>query len=446
MGDITNEYDIITGAHLYDYFIGRVEGILAKEFEPDKYVLVSTDISNFKYINRIYGFDKANELLRSLIDVISDNEQYIVDVCRTHSDHIISLFKCDTDRTDFTKMVETYSENFIKMNADKVNAVALHLNNGIYFLEDAEEDILYSIDKVNVARRRAKGNYSVASVLYSDDMLKGKEEDAKVIALFEDAMRNDRVKVFYQPKINIVSGRIEGAEALSRLYDRNNIIIQPDEFIPVLENSGKIVELDIYVMKEVFSTIRKWIDESKRPVVVSINLSRMHFYNENVADDIYNIFKEYDIPVKYIEFELTESLFFNEADRIKYEVSKLRQYGFKISMDDFGVGYSNLNSLGELPVDIIKFDKGFVKSGMSNDSGFQILHSLIDVFKKINYNVICEGIETKADEKMIFECGCDLVQGFLYDKPMESEVFENKYIRDIGNIHIVNDNSQIKHA
>ncbi len=423
-----DDCDIVTGLPLYDTFISDARQLLENSFGLDQYVLVSTDISNFKYINRIYGYDKANRLLQSLITILTEDESKSIACCRTHSDHIISMYRYGGDKVCFAMKIEEYSHRFIKENARFFSSVTLHLNNGIYYLTDPDEDIVYSIDKANIARRASKGNYCVTSVLFADDMMGRKEEDAKIISLFDRALKENRIKVLYQPKIDIISHSIVGAEALSRIYDDNNKLMYPDVFIPVLENSGKIVELDRYVMKSVFATIRNWIDSGKQPVIVSINLSRMHFYGKNVADGIIEEFKQYDIPVKYIEFELTESLFFAEAEIIISEVNKLRNYGFKVSMDDFGVGYSSLNSLGELPVDIIKFDKGFVKSSMGSDAGYQILLSLINVFKKINYEVICEGIETKADEKMIFECGCDVVQGFLYDRPIPIEEFDLKYI------------------
>lgn len=427
MEKASNGQDLVTGLSLYGDFVDTVKKVIENDKSDDCIVLVSTDISNFKYINRIYGYKKADGLLRSLAGFLMDGRLGTVISCRTHSDHIISFFKYNDTRDHFMLELENAGRGFCNKNANRFSSVTLHLNNGVYFIEDRSEELSYSIDKANVARRIAKGNYLVNGVIFEPYMMGRKEEDAKILALFDNALKKKNIKVLYQPKIDIATGKIVGAEALSRMYDHGHLVC-PDIFIPVLENSGKVVDLDRYVMSSVFGSIRRWLDAGLEPVVVSINLSRMHFYEKNVADNIYELFKKYDIPTKYIEFELTESLFFDEVGVIKNEVNKLRAYGFKISMDDFGVGYSNLNALGELPVDIIKFDKGFVKSSMSNESSYQIMLSLINVFRKINYEVICEGIETKADEKMIFECGCDTAQGFLYDKPMEETDFESKYL------------------
>lgn len=422
-------FDTVTGLPYYDSFIGIARDELANNFVPGHYVLIATDISNFKYINHIYGYSKANELLRDLIALISNSDDGNVSTCRTHSDHIISLFKYNGDKTAFCSRVDRYSRDFVKDNNRKYPSIMLHLNNGILFIDEYNDDLIYCIDKANVARRRAKGNYCVSSVIFSDDMMDKEEEDAKILAVFDTAIKNGNIKTFYQPKINIRTYEINGAEVLSRIYDSNGKMLYPDTYIPVLENSGKVVELDRYVMREAFASVRKWIDMGWKVVPVSINLSRMHFYENNVADNIHNEFRRYNIPVEYVELELTESLFFADSDIIIREISKLRNYGFKVSMDDFGVGYSTLNTLGTLPVDIIKFDKGFISNSMNNEAVYQILQSLIHVFRQINYDVICEGIETKEQEKLIFECGCDNVQGFLYDKPLERDIFEDKYLK-----------------
>lgn len=429
MAELHDKFDIVTGLPFYDSFISMAKSELENYYEEGRYVIVSTDISNFKYINHIYGYSKANELLKDLISIISDSDEGNICSCRTHSDHIISLFAYNGDKASFTAKVDLFSQEFVKKNARKYPSVTLHLNNGIFFVDNYEEDIVYCIDKANVARRVSKGNYCVTSVLFSDDMIGKSEEDAKILSTFDFAIKNGNVRTFFQPKIDIRNHSISGAEVLSRIYDANGNLMYPDTYIPTLENSGKIVELDRYVMRESFAAINNWIDRGWKVVPVSINLSKMHFYGNDVADRIYNDFKRYNIPIEYIEFELTESLFFAEANVIVDEISKLRNYGFKVSMDDFGVGYSTLNALGTLPVDEIKFDKGFIQNSMDSDAGYQILLSLIQVFKKINYDVICEGIETKEQEKLIFECGCDKVQGFLYDKPMERTAFENKYIK-----------------
>ncbi len=421
------EFDNVTRLPLFNEFLLEVENTLLDNSGGEQFALVSTDVSNFKFINHLYGYDKSNELLKIVAMVLTGNDTNVVS-CRTHSDHFISMFRFGGSREEFVSFVEQYSKKFVTRNARNFNSITLHLNNGIYFLNNDEKELNYSIDKANMARRILKGNYSSTSITYADDMLSRKEEDARIINLFDNELRTERIQIFYQPKIDIASQRIRGAEALSRMVDEEDRLISPASFVPVLENTGKVIELDRYVRNHVFATIKEWIDSGNEPVPISINLSKMDFYEKNLADNIYRDFSKYQIPIEYIEFEITESLFFQDSDEITKEVEKLRNYGFRVSMDDFGVGYSNLNSLGILPVDIIKFDRGFVRNSISNESSYQIMLSLISVLKKINYDIVCEGIETHTDEKMVFECGCDMAQGFLYDRPIPAQEFERKYI------------------
>ena len=295
-----NKTDAITGLPLYDSFLEIAQTEI--DNNPSKMlVLISTDIANFKYVNKIYGYNKANELINELISVIQDDNQEIVCACRTHSDHIISLFRYNGDREDFVKTVDDDSNRFVKRNSRKYPSVSLHLNNGVVFLDDEDDDLIYSIDKANVARRIAKGNYCVTSVVYSSEMMGRKEEDAKIMAMFDHAIKNGNIKTFFQPKMDIKGQKIIGAEVLSRIYDANGNMMMPDTYIPVLENSGKVVELDRYVMRETFSAIRNWIDRGWNVVPVSINLSRMNFYEDNIAEHIYTEFCKYNIPIEYIE-------------------------------------------------------------------------------------------------------------------------------------------------
>ncbi len=424
--------DEVTGLPSFDTFSETVEADIKAHFSDTHFVYVSTDISNFKYINRIYGYQKANELLESLSKLMYDSDYGCRCACRTHSDHFIAFFSYE-DSHAFEEYIERIDKSFSRKNARKFPSITLHLNNGLYFLNNPNESISLSFDKANVARRQSKGNYTVTSVHYADEMFGRGESDARVIATFDNALKNDNIAVLLQPKVDISSGELVGAEALSRLYDENGNLMYPDNFIPVLENSGKVVELDKYVLDVVCKTIKEWISKGYKVPPISVNLSRMHFYEKDMAQEIFRRFAKYKIPIEYIELELTESLFFADHEMIISEISKLRDYGFKISMDDFGVGYSTLNTLGTLPVDIIKFDKGFVRSSMGNDASFQIFKSLISVFNNINYEVICEGVETREQEKLIFECGCDTVQGFLYDRPIKIDVFEHKYLSDKNN-------------
>jgi len=420
--------DKLTGLYLFDDFIDRASVFLAKA-DPNKiYVLISTDFSKFKYINRVYGYGAGDRLIKDLATVFSSQTQCVM-ACRPYSDHIIGLYQFERDGWASQKEVlKKLQEDFCKEHKAEYSKTSVHLNTGVCIIEDFDEQITSVIDKANIARRSVKGNYSVPFAMYTKKLQELKEAESRLIPIFEKALENDEILVYMQPKISVTKGKICGAEALTRLRDDDGKIVPPDIFIPVLENSGKVLDLDWYVMKHVFKKIKEWVDEGRDVVTVSINLSKIHFYHDSLVEDIIEEFEKYNISPVYVEFEVTESVFFEESELIIDKIEKLRAYGFKISVDDFGAGYSSLNLIGILPVDIIKLDKGFIKNSLNNRKGMDIIKGLIRILNEIEMDIVCEGIETKDEERVVYEFGCDSMQGFLYDKPIPINDFEIKYI------------------
>lgn len=422
--------DKLTGLLTFDDFlISASEELLCSDKNKYVFVIISTDFSKFKYINRIYGYLAGDKLIKDLAQEFLSLEDCIL-ACRPYSDHVVSLLKMkkiedwETRKEDLKKA----QEDFCKRHKSDYPKTSVHLNTGICIVEDIYEPITSVIDKANIARRSVKGNYSVPYAVYSKSLLSYKEEESRIIPIFEKALENNEILVYMQPKVSVTQGHIHGAEALTRLVDEDGSIVPPDIFIPILENSGKVLDLDWYVMKYVFKYIKQWLDEGGKVVPISINLSKLHFYNDSLVNKITKEFDSYEIPPEYVEFEVTESVFFEESALIIDKISKLRAHGFKVSVDDFGAGYSSLNLIGILPVDIIKLDKGFIKNSLNNKKGKDIIKGLIRILNEIEMEIVCEGIETQEEERTVYEFGCDTMQGFLYDKPIPIEDFEKKYI------------------
>lgn len=256
-----------------------------------------------------------------------------------------------------------------------------------------------------------------------------KESSAKVLPLFENSFRNEAIRVYLQPKISAETKKVVGAEALSRLIDSDGKVIPPVNFIAALEKTGKIVELDFYVLSFICKLIRKWIDEGIEPITISFNLSRIHFFSNTVVEDICKLAEEYNVPPQYIEIEVTESVFFEASEMIVSKVNALRDYGFKVSVDDFGTGYSSLSLIGVLPVDVVKLDKSFVKESLKSPRGSDLMKGIIKILNDIHLEIVCEGVETEEEATAVSEYGCDEMQGYLFDKPIPTDEFENKYIK-----------------
>lgn len=419
--------DRISGLMKFEDFLAEAQYIIRDA--KHSFLILAFDISDFHYVNNQFGYDTGDVIIADIAGNISSMGDFVVLSCREYSDHFICLCRCDGySFSDVEDKLNLYKKNVLEIAEKRIDGFPLNLNFGVYYINDREEYIISAVDKANVARRTGKGNYSISCVVYSEHLMDMKENSAKIIPIFDDSFRNKRILVFLQPKISSETRKVVGAEALSRLVDKDGKIISPALFIPALEKTGKIVDLDFYVLRFILKLIRNWIDKGVEPVPISFNLSRLHFYNEQLVEHIHELTQRYNVPEMYVEIEVTESVFFEEEKLIIDKVEKLREYGFKVSVDDFGAGYSSLNLIGVLPVDIIKLDRGFVKDSLKTKRGNDIIKGLIKILNEIELDIVCEGVETEEEERIISGYGCKEIQGFLYDKPIPVTEFEKKYL------------------
>lgn len=419
--------DRITGLLNFEDFLAEAQYIITDGKE--KYLFLAFDVCDFHYINNQYGYDTGDEILGKIADILKENGKFAIISCREYSDHFVCLCSYEGTQNDFINETLWIFKKYISDEfADSAVGAYLNLNFGLYFVNDVNESAISCVDKANIARRTGKGNYNIPCVVYSEHLMDIKENSAKIIPVFNESFQNERILVYLQPKICSETQKLVGAEALSRLMDKNGKLISPAVFIPALEKTGKIVELDFYVLNSVLKLLKKWLDKGLEPVPVSFNLSRLHFFSESLVDDICALVDYYGVPCRYVEIEVTESVFFEEENVIIDKVEKLRERGFKVSVDDFGAGYSSLNLIGVLPVDTIKLDKGFVKGSLKTKRGNDVIKGLIKILNEIELDIVCEGVETKEEETIISNYGCKEIQGYLYDRPIPVDEFEKKYL------------------
>ena len=234
--------------------------------------------------------------------------------------------------------------------------------------------------------------------------------------------------MFYQPKYDPESKKLKGAEALVRWMNPKYGLISPGRFIPIFENNGFITKLDHYMLRHVAGDQRRWLDSGYKCVPVSVNVSRAHFIEDDLAEQVRGIVDEAGTPHELIEIELTESAFFDDKKALINTICKLKEYGFAVSMDDFGSGYSSLNSLKELPLDILKLDAEFFRNDDGTGRGQIIVEEAIRLAKKLNMQTVAEGVETVDQVRFLAEHGCDMIQGYIFDKPMPKD----EYIKRIA--------------
>ncbi len=421
--------DKLTKLLYYDDFKELAQEKLKEMEQPC--MLVSMNISNFKYINNVYGYESGDKLLSDMANYYFHNNEYCLMASRIHSDRFVALVKLAEDaiRGDMVANFTEIGRKFVCSVENDYPMAVLRINSGVYVIRDSNESVSEMLDKAEIARRSNERDYSKIVCIFTEALEEKSKLEQRVIPLFEKALSEDDILVYLQPKIDIDSQRIVGAEALARLKDEEGNIIPPNIFIPVLERYGLIMELDMYVTRKVFKLLNYWHTNDMTLIPISLNLSRADF--KQSTEWIRNVEKSEPlmVPKDYVEFEVTETVFFEDVKMIASRVAQLRAMGFRISMDDFGTGFSSLNALGTLPLDCIKLDRGFVRNSISNRKGLEIMAGLVNIFDKIDLDVICEGVETTCEEQLIRSCGCKQVQGYLHDRPLPISEFEAKYVK-----------------
>ena len=280
---------------------------------------------------------------------------------------------------------------------------------------------------IMTAFRAAQTGGKEHAVFFDHAILERKEKSMKVQQLFPEALRNREFHVFYQPKIDILTGEIAGAEALCRWF-RKGEIVPPMEFIPVLEQTADICKLDFYMLDLVCSDLRRWMDSGIQPVRISVNLSRKHMMDAYLLQTILEIVDKHRIPHEYIEIELTETTTDVEFKDLKRVVGALQKAGIYTSVDDFGIGYSSLNLIRAIPWNVLKIDRSFLPlEEDSPDSTRSIMFGhVVRMAKQLGLECIAEGVETQRQVEILRDNNCDLAQGFYFDRPLPVEDFEKR--------------------
>ncbi len=413
--------DMATGAFNAAGMHMHCEKIKEKN-ELDKYSLIFLNLKNFKFVNKIAGERQGDMVIR---DYARKLIEYIVDgecAARPGGDNFMVLIRKNRER-DFLGFIDNIS--FTVGNDENRQTINLSARVGVYEInsEDTANDAISGASAA-LGRTKRIGVHNV--VRFSRDILMQTIQGNEILNLFTDALRSREFEIYYQPKIRLSDKALCGCEALTR-WIRNGKVVPPIDFIPVLENDGSICRLDFYVLETVCADIRRWLDSGIEPVRVSVNFSKMHLNNPELAEHIIDVLKKYDIGSKYIEIELTESSAYEEYGALENLVAKMREYGISTSIDDFGTGYSSLNMLKNLDVDIIKLDKSFLDNLDGNNTNDEVVvRHIVNMVNDLNMKVVAEGVETGEQADLLNNINCSMAQGYFFDKPMPCIDFEKR--------------------
>jgi len=416
--------DMLTGLYIEDVFKKKVKQELRNGSDALQYAIVYTDINDFSYINENFGHEAGNKILKDFAERIRSGTNKISS--RLYSDLFVTMI-WDDDREKILKYVKETSMGFSSQQREIYPSCNLRLSAGIYYLSDREENLEGAIENANIARKTMKGGAEYCRV-YESRMRRQREKEKEVLSQFQDNLTNGRFQVYIQPKFLLSKFELFGGEALVRLQKQDGSLEPPGVFIPILEKSGYIVELDFYMYEQILMYMKRWQKERKWIPVISVNFSRSHFEKDGIYNRILKLTKQYQIDPGQIEIEITESLFVLGYDLVKSEVQMLREAGFRVAIDDFGTGYSSLGMLLDIPADIVKIDRSFLnRENRRNEEEF--IRNMGSLIRSVKEEVIFEGIETEEQREFLVNCGFRYGQGFLFERPIPIEVFQEKYMK-----------------
>ncbi len=415
--------DTITGYSNFEKFRMDAQNILDSH-PKDEYVLVYATIRNFKILNENYGHDVGDHILKTVCDVFNRYSQPDEPFARVISDTFILLRRFTGMEQQLTSF-EYICKEVSKACAYVERNFPIHLNGGMLIIDDSDRDYPLNslIDRAVIAYRSVKHLPQGGFAYYSKELHEKLQFDAHLENSMVDALENGEFLPYLQPKFDIGEKRIIGSEVLVRWKSPQKGFLVPDRFIPLFEKNGFISEIDFYMLEQVCKLMRSYLDRSLTIYPCSVNVSRNTLMQQNFIERVLDIIDEYQIPTENIEFEVTENVFMENTDLVITVLNKLKAHGFSISMDDFGSGYSSLTMLRDLPIDIVKLDKEFLKDSATNDNTYLIMKSVIDMAHAMDIKVVCEGIETEDQAEALDKMGCEIGQGFLFAKPMPVEEY-----------------------
>ena len=407
--------DELTGLRNRRAFCEKVEQ-LVKAYESEivsgEYALACFDVIRFKAINDVYGMEEGDKLLQYIAKSITKCVAREDVVCRANADHFL-LFT-HTSGSELELLIEQILTEISLYG----QTYEITCNVGIYVTEDAALSVEAMIDRAVLAKSTIKGSYTIRYSYFTEQLRKEMITEQEIVGMISGALAEKQFVIYYQPQYNHSTGMVVGAEALVRWKHPEKGLISPGIFIPIFEKNGFITRLDLYVFEEVCVYIRKSMDEGRQIVPVSTNFSRYDIFQPRFVEKLEEIRKRYDVPVKYLRVEITESAIVGGSQHTNEIIHKLHNSGYIVEMDDFGSGYSSLNVLKDIELDIIKLDMLFLSGEAETNRGGTIVSAVIRMAKWLGIPVIAEGVETVKQADFLKSIGCDYIQGYLYSRPL----------------------------
>ena len=410
--------DKLTGLYNREAFFDKAKQLIYSH-EAGHFVMVCLDIDNFKFVNDQYGTDEGDRILKHVAAEMQRTFDAVHGLCgRISGDNFAAVFPYCQKYIDYVS--QKRETEFIPPDT----IATLRFSAGRYIIEDLSLSVSSMYDRAYIAKQSVKGKYGQNVAYFDNVMLESITQEQSIIRQMDTALAEHQFEVWFQPQYNHSTGALIGAEALARWRHPEEGILPPTLFIPVFEKNGFVYELDKYIWEQVLICLRKWIDEGRNPLPISVNISRYDLFMPDLIAVLTGLAEKYGVPIDLLRLEITESAFSQSPEHIVQIVEELVDIGFSIEIDDFGSGYSSLNTLKNVPAQVVKLDMRFLDDDGDSQRGGNILESIVRMVKWLEMSVIAEGVENKEQADFLKSIGCSYVQGYLYARPMPLADYE----------------------
>ncbi len=412
-------HDELTGLYNREGFNEATKALL--KASDKKYLLLYSNIKDFKLFNQLFGLEKGNDILLNIGDLFMQHDKEDDVYARINGDHfVLCMPKERFDEKKFKKLVREVAARVTS------KTYSLHMQIGIYEVIDPHMDITLMCDRAYMACKSIKKDGVCEIAWYSDEMLVNALLEKEVLSSFDFAIINRQFGIYLQPQVH-ADGTLYGAEALARWMHPENGLIEPGVFIDVLERADLIYKLDRYIWELAAGQLASWKGTEMKDISISVNVSPKDLYYLDIRKEFTDLVRKYDINPGLFNIEITETAVTSDVAKCAKLILELQRNGFKVEIDDFGSGYSSLNMLKDINADVLKIDMGFLRKTDNIKRAQVILNYTIDMAHELGMCVVTEGVETAEQLEFLKEMGCEMFQGFYFDRPMSVDSFENKY-------------------
>ena len=421
----STERDRVSGLYTRGYFLAYLQRLLPRLNTPMDAIVVNID--RFHLINELYGREEGDRVLRIVGDLIQQTLKDMKGIaCRSESD---TFFLFTERSSDYEAMIARIRDRL----SDSAKARNLRLRAGIYSCEETDTAPENWFSRAKAACDRIRGQFGALTARYNNELYERTVFHERLISDVEEAIDHHDLKVYFQPKYQIQGKEphLSSAEALIRWIHPELGFISPGEFIPLFEQNGLIRKVDHFVWRQAAAQVKHWRDAYGVTIPVSVNVSRVDIMDPELENKLIKILEEFSLSPDNLMLEITESAYADDADRLIELVNRLRGKGFKIEMDDFGSGYSSLNMLTTIPIDVLKLDMQFIRNMLLDEKSHKLVELVLDIAKYLEVPVIAEGIEEEPQLEALKRMGCDIVQGYYFSPPLPSDRFEELIKKDV---------------